>query len=148
MTNLPQINKEKIAGRIQDIKEATSKLEQYRTMTLNEFEKDRDNFPLASYWLRIAIEAVLTIGIHTLSRLPSNGKDKDYTEVILSLGDYEVIPKDFAQKIKGMAGYRNRLVHLYWKVTPEEILTTIKDNLDDFDEFIGHIRNFLKQIKN
>jgi len=92
------IDKEKIIERIRDIKCALSELEKYRKMNLEEFLADKNNYHLASYWLRIALEAMLVIGIHILSRLPFNGKRKDYTQVILSLGDYNVLPKDFAQK--------------------------------------------------
>lgn len=139
------IDRERIKERIGDIKNALAELEKFQNLSQKEFLKDKNNFYLSSYWLRIAIEAVLTIGIHILSRLPSNGKKKDYTQVLLSLGEYEVIPKEFSQKIKGMAGYRNRLVHLYWKVSPGEILATIKENLDDFNKFIFYIKKFLSR---
>jgi len=140
--NLP-IDKDKIASRIEDIKNALLELAKIPSSSMEEFQKDKNNFYLACYWLRIAIEAVLTIGLHVLSRLPANGKEKDYTRVILSLADYKVLPLDFAQKIKGMAGYRNRLVHLYWNVRPEEVLATLQKELGDFQEFIGYIENFL-----
>lgn len=140
------VDKEKIIARIEDIKNAVLELQKLPSAELGDFLSDENNFHLACYWLRIAIEAVLTIGTHILSRLPSNGKKKDYTQVILSLVDYNVLPQDFAQKIKGMAGYRNRLVHLYWKVSPEEIFNTLKNDIDDFRMFIGHIEDFL--VKN
>ena len=113
-------------------------------MDLEEFLKDSDNYNLSAYHLRIAVEAVLIIGTHILSRIPQNGKKKDYTQVILTLADYNVLPKDFSQKIKGMAGYRNRLVHLYWKIEPKELLSVIKEDLSDLEEFIGYIKKFLQ----
>jgi uncharacterized protein YutE (UPF0331/DUF86 family) len=137
-------DKEKIIERIGDIKNAVLELEKFKKMDLEEFLEDGDNYNLAAYHLRIAIEAVLTIGTHILSRIPQNGKKKDYTQVILSLADYNVLSKDFSQKIKGMAGYRNRLVHLYWKVEPKELLTVINENMGDLEEFIRHIEKFLK----
>ncbi|PJE73307.1 MAG: DUF86 domain-containing protein [Candidatus Tagabacteria bacterium CG10_big_fil_rev_8_21_14_0_10_40_13] len=139
------LDKEKIIERMSDIKNAALKLKQFQKTSLKEFTQDEKNYPLTCFHLRIALEAVLTIATHIISRLPPNGKRKDYTQVILSLADYKVIPQKFAQKIKGMAGYRNRLVHLYWKVEPEEILATIKKDLKDFDQFIKHIETFLKK---
>jgi uncharacterized protein YutE (UPF0331/DUF86 family) len=139
------IDKEKIIERIGDIKSALSELEKYRKMDLKEFLADKNNYPLASYWLRIALEAMLVIGTHILSRLPFNGRKKDYTQVILSLGDYDVLPKDFAQKIKGLASYRNRLVHLYWKIGEEELLSVIKERFEDIEKFIDYIEKFIKK---
>lgn len=138
------IDREKVADRIMDIKNALVELKPYQTMSLEEFKANKNNFPLASYWLRIAIEAVLTISTHILSRLPTNGKQKDYTQTILSLADYGVLPPDFAQKIRGMASVRNRLVHLYWKIKPEDILKIIKNDLEDFNWFIKYINDFLE----
>jgi len=138
-------DKEKISQRIADIAKAFNELQKYEKMDVDEFLANQNNFPLASYWLRLAIEAVLTIAVHILSRLPQNGKDKDYTQVLVSLGDYGVISVEFAKKIRGMAGYRNRLVHLYWEVEPEELLNIIKENLPDFEEFIGQIKSFISQ---
>lgn len=139
------IDKERIITRIEDIKNAVLELQKFQPMNWEEFLSKKENFHLACYWLRIAIEAVLTIGTHIISRLPSNGTKKDYTQVILSLADYDVLPRDFAQKIKGMAGYRNRLVHLYWKVKPEEIFATLGSDIPDFYEFINYIQEFLEK---
>lgn len=139
------INNEKVSQRIADIAKAYNELKKYEAMDGKKFLDNQDNFPLACYWLRLGIEAVLTIAIHILSRLPQNGKDKDYTQVLTSLGDYGVIPQDFAKKIRGMAGYRNRLVHLYWEIKPEELLNIIKEDLSDFEEFIKYIKEFLAQ---
>ena len=141
------LDKEKIIERMEDVKNSVLELEKFQKMSLDDFLSNKDYYSLSSYHLRIAIEAILTIGTHILSRLPSNGKKKDYTEVILSLADYGVLPKEFAEIIKGMAGYRNRLVHLYWKVSPEEILSIIKKDLKDFDGFIDYIDKFIKNIK-
>ena len=139
------IEKEKVSERIGDIKRALAKLESYKNLSSKDLEKDEDAFALVAYWLRIALEGVLTIGTHILSRLPSNGKKKDYTRVLVSLGEYGVIPQGFAAKIRGMAGYRNRLVHLYWQVTPEELAHTLKEDIGDFEEFIQHIEKFLQK---
>lgn len=143
MTDKLIIDKEKIIARIEDIKNALSELKKIPSSTMEAFIVDKNYFYLASYWLRIAIEGVLTIGTHILSRMPTNGKQKDYTQIILSLADYNILPHDFARKIKGMAGYRNRLVHLYWNVSKEEVLNTLQKELRDFEDFIGYIEKFL-----
>jgi len=143
MTDKLTIDRDKIIARVEDIKNALIELDKIPNKTMEDFAADKNYFYLASYWLRIAIEGVLTIGTHILSRVPSNGKQKDYTQIILSLADYGILPQDFAKKIKGMAGYRNRLVHLYWNVSKEEVLNTLQNELDDFKKFVGYIEDFL-----
>ena len=137
-----KFDKEKIIERIGDIKNAVLELKKFQKMSEEEFLSEINNYNLTSYHLRIAIEAVLIIGTHILSRIKQNGKKKDYTQIILSLADYKVLPTKFAQKIKGMAGYRNRLVHLYWKIDPREVFAIIKDELEDFNDFIKYIKVF------
>jgi len=43
-----------------------------------------------------------------------------------------------------MASYRNRLVHLYWKITPEELLSVIKEMFNNLEKFINYIEEFIK----
>ena len=143
MTENLLIDQDKIIARIEDIKNALLELGKIPNKTMADFAADKNYFYLTSYWLRIAIEGVLTIGTHILSRMPANGQQKDYTQVILSLVDYNILPQDFAKKIKGMAGYRNRLVHLYWNVSKEEVLNTLQNELGDFQKFVGYIEDFL-----
>ncbi|OIO50411.1 hypothetical protein COZ78_01160 [bacterium (Candidatus Gribaldobacteria) CG_4_8_14_3_um_filter_42_11] len=137
------IDREKIIACVEDIKNALLELGKIPNKTMADFAADKNYFYLASYWLRIAIEGVLTIGTHILSRMPANGQQKNYTQIILSLADYGILPRDFAQKIKGMAGYRNRLARLYWNVSKEEVLNTLQNELSDFQKFVGYIEDFL-----
>lgn len=79
------------------------------------------------------------MGTHILARIPEGGKEKDYSEVLLSLGRLEVIPMEFAKKIYKMAGLRNWMVHGYLEVEPKKLYQNIKKNLGDFDRFCQYI---------
>jgi uncharacterized protein YutE (UPF0331/DUF86 family) len=107
------------------------------------FRQDKDNYPIAAFWLRTALEAVITIGTHILSHMPSNGKKKDYTRVIKSLGEHDIVSMDFSERIRGMAGYRNRLVHMYWEISGDELHTILQTRLDDLVSFGDYIKKFL-----
>lgn len=141
-----KIDEEKVIKLIGEIQESVSRLKELRSLSLEEFLSDKDNYAICEHHLRVAMESVISLGTHILSRLPLK-KAADYTEIILSLGKAGVIPINFSIKIKGMAGYRNRLVHLYWEVTPEEIYEKIK-NIDDFEKFSEYILKYLKKTKN
>ncbi len=48
-----------------------------------------------------------------------------------------------------MAGYRNKLVHLYWEVASEEIYEKLQE-IEDFEKFCKYIlisEKYLKEIK-
>lgn len=40
---------------------------------------------------------------------------------------------------------RNRLVHLYWEVAPEELVHTLQEDMEDFEEFIEYVEQFLQK---
>jgi len=140
---LPPIDEEKVTKLIREIQESVERLKELKKLSLEEFLSDKDNYAICEHHLRRALEGVLSLATHILSRLPI-GKPKDYTEALIKLGEAKVIPFEFAQKIKGMAGYRNRLVHLYWEVTPKEIYEKLQE-IEDFEKFCAYILKYLKE---
>jgi len=136
------INLNKIRNNIAEIENNLKELSVFAKMSAGDFKMDKKNYGLAEHYLRRSLEGILTIGTHILSRLPT--KTKDYQEVIVSLGEQGVIPKDFAERNKKLAGYRNRLVHIYWEVSAEELHQVIKTHLSDIEEFCHHYRAVLQ----
>lgn len=49
-------------------------------------------------------------------------------------------------KLYEMAGYRNRLTHFYFEVTPKEMYKIIQNNLGDFDKFLKYIKKILENF--
>jgi uncharacterized protein YutE (UPF0331/DUF86 family) len=63
----------------------------------------------------------------------------------LSLGQHGILPVDFAEKNYKLASYRNRLVHLYWEVSTEELYQVITQHLDDLKLFCSYFQEVLKE---
>ena len=59
------------------------------------------------------------------------------------LAQQGIVSEELGEKLARMAGYRNRLVHLYHQVTVEELYHIITDNLDDFRAFSDSIQKFV-----
>lgn len=125
-----------------DIQESLRELRKLSALTDAEFGKDTLYYAAAEHHFRRALEGVLTIGTHILSRLPA--KTKDYQDIIEKLGEYGIVPRDFAERNKKLAGYRNRMVHLYWEVTPQELHDIIREHLDDLDTFCDYYREVVR----
>ena len=132
----------KIRNNLVEIERNLKELSTFALMSTDEFMQDNKNYALAEHYLRRALEGILTIGTHLLSRLPA--KTKDYQEIIVALGQQGIIPKDFAEKNKKLAGYRNRLVHVYWEVGAEELHAVIKTHLPDIEQFCSYYREVIK----
>jgi uncharacterized protein YutE (UPF0331/DUF86 family) len=60
-------------------------------------------------------------------------------------GDLGIVDKNFAYTIfSNMAGYRNRIVHFYAEISPEEICKIMRDNVSDFDIILKAVKNLLE----
>jgi len=96
------------------------------------------------YGLQISIQIVIDVGNHILASIGEN-QIEDYTDIIDKLGKLEIIPIDFAKKIKGMPGLRNILVHEYGIIDIKKIYYILQNNLGDFEDFIFYTKKYLEK---
>jgi uncharacterized protein YutE (UPF0331/DUF86 family) len=136
------LDADKIRDLTADIQKSIVQLTRLAAMDDAVFQSDPLQYGVAEHYLRRALEGVLTIGTHILSRLPV--RTKDYQEIIVELGKNKIIPADFSERNKKLAGYRNRMVHLYWEITPEELQKIIREQLKDLDLFCEYYREVLR----
>lgn len=137
------LDKDTILKRINGIQEEIKELNKLAKIPFEEFEEGV-GFKLAHYHMHRALEGVFHIGAHILSRIPG-GQATEYKEIARKLREYKIVDKDFAKnRLEEMAGYRNRLVHFYAEIKPEEIYKIINENLNDFDVFLAAVKRVLK----
>ena len=91
--------------------------------------------------LEILIQNLLDIGAHLLASEIKNDWE-DYGEVILKLGNHGIVPQEFSDQIKGMAGLRNILIHEYLRIDLNKLFDYLKYRLEDFIQFIRYIREY------
>ena len=60
------------------------------------------------------------------------------------VSDEKIIPKEFAEKIKGMPGFRNRIIHDYLpnEFDAEKLFENLQ-NLNDFKKFSKYILEWI-----
>ena len=54
-----------------------------------------------------------------------------------------VLPHDFAARFRGVAGFRNVVVHAYLDVDVAILHRLLNDHLDDFSVFARHVESYL-----
>lgn len=57
------------------------------------------------------------------------------------------LPDAFARRFRGIAGFRNVLVHGYLAVDPGRIHELLNSGLDDFLAFAQHVERYLSRSK-
>lgn len=148
---IARLNLNKIEKNLSLIQEFLSELRELSSMSLEEFLSNKRNPPAAESYLRRALEAIFDTGRHILAK--SYGfKELEYKEIARQLGEKGIVQRDYSKVLIKMAGYRNRMVHLYHEITNEEIYNIIKNHLSDIERFISEIASFIevyrKQTKN
>ena len=92
--------------------------------------------------LQLCIQIIIDAGNHVLASIGEN-RIEDYTDIIDRLGERDIIPADFARRIRGMVGLRNILIHEYARLDLKTIYDVWQHRLDDFRDFRKYIEEFL-----
>jgi uncharacterized protein YutE (UPF0331/DUF86 family) len=136
------VNQSKVRDKIQIIKNNLNKLEVIKQGSLEEFLENPLAPDASIRILQVSIEAMLDISHHIISRRHL-GTPKTYRETIELLEQAGIIPNKMLPTLTKMVKFRNRAVHLYDKITDEEIYQIIQHHLVDFEDFISAIVHFL-----
>ncbi len=138
------IDEKLILTKLKELEERLSLLENLSRHEFAVFKKNTEKQWAAERGLQVAVQIVIDIASHILAEKGEAGIE-DYSAVIERLGKIGVIPKGFAAEIKGMAGFRNILVHEYAKVDIEKVYDMLKNRLSDFKRFAGYINKHLNK---
>lgn len=143
---ISRLHTDRIEKNLSLIQGFLSELKNLSEIPEEEFLKDKRNPAAAESYLRRSLEAVFDIGRHILSK--SYGfKELEYKKIAMGLGERGVVDMEYAGTLLKMAGYRNRMVHLYHEVAPHEIYNILQEHLSDIDRFIPEIVSFLESYK-
>ncbi len=132
------LNEELIRTRCQEIEDSLARLERIRTISRDDFLKDRDLQDIASYRMLLAIEAALGLCYHVAAK-HLNKVPEEYAECFSILAEAGIIPADLSERLQKMARFRNLLVHMYWKVDLDALYQLILDRLTDLRQFSQNI---------
>lgn len=137
------LEKDTVLKRTNGIQLELKELKKLGVVPIEEFS-DGDGYKLAQYHLHRALEGVFNIAAHILSRIPG-AQATTYKDTALKLGEFGVVEKQFAENnLAKMANYRNRLVHFYAEITPQELYDLLRNNLGDFDTFLHNIKELIE----
>jgi uncharacterized protein YutE (UPF0331/DUF86 family) len=143
---ISKLNIDKIVKTLSLIQECIVELKKLSMMEKKEFLSDKRNPASGESYLRRSLEAIFDIGRHLLAK--SYGiKDLEYKKIALELGEKGIVENEYSRILMKMAGYRNRMVHLYNEVGPEEIYEILKNHLSDIEQFVEKIANFIETYK-
>jgi uncharacterized protein YutE (UPF0331/DUF86 family) len=140
-----KIDRERVEGHLSSLDEAVGQLRrlQSRFKSFEEFRSDVDTRELCVHYLRITLESVLDLCRHFLAVVGVSLAELETANLIELAGDKGLLEAAFAQRIRGMVGMRNAIVHVYWRLDYQAVHRTVTQQLTDLDEFARQVRAYL-----
>jgi uncharacterized protein YutE (UPF0331/DUF86 family) len=132
------VDPDKLRTKIQFVREALRRLEDIRNRGRQAFLAEPILKAAAERNLQIAIEAVLDTANHILARegLAVPKTHREAMEILVREG---ILPRSHRESFLEMSSFRNRLVHIYDEIDPEEVFAILERDLEDFETFIKAI---------
>ena len=142
---ISNLNIKLIEDRLGIINKFIAKLKRLSCLNEKDFLDD-DTPAIAESYIRRSLEALFDIGRHIIAKTAGKGI-VEYKDIANALGDMGIITKEHAERLRLMAGYRNRLVHFYHEVTDKELYLILKNNLTDIEDFVKLIKAFIEEYR-
>lgn len=128
------VSAERMTDKFQQLDEFLAILKGMRKTPLTKFLNDKIIIGGAKYYLQVSIECCLDVANHIIA---SEGfrAPKDYADSFKVLQEEGVFGEGLGMKLRQMAKFRNRLVHLYGEIDDKYVYEFIKKDLQDISEF-------------
>jgi uncharacterized protein YutE (UPF0331/DUF86 family) len=133
-----------ILERLHALDEYIRLLQPYRQWDVRRLTEDRIVYGGVLHYLQLAAQVVMDVSAHLQVELDL-GHVTDYREAILGLGKHGVLPEEFVERMSGLTGFRNILVHEYLTVDPMKVHQVLQHGVEDLKEFIVYITDFLQR---
>jgi len=106
------------------------------------FLQNRERQYAVLHALQLAIEASVEIATH-ICAADNLGIPSSYAEAFDLIERAGIVDSSVAQDLRGMARFRNRIVHFYGDVDLRLVYRLLQDRLADFDRYLIAIERYL-----
>ncbi len=138
------VNAEVIVNRLGYIDEYLARLQEMASLSRDEFTGDVVNRAASERELEQVIQLALHIGSYILAAdFPQ--RPHRWREVFLLLGRVEILPEGLAERLAGLADFRNGLLYLYEPVDADQVYEHVQRDPDDVRQFARHIVAYLRR---
>lgn len=141
------INEKSVNEKLAKLDEVINLLKEYRKSSYEKFVSDQTIQGATMFNMIIGVEVIIDIGMHILSAI-YHTTAREYKEVIEKLGEYEIVPEEFAKENANMAKFRNLVVHEYGAVKLDQVYENLQKAPDIFRQFAKYYVEFLENSLN
>lgn len=127
-----------LRNRISLVNEYLSHLKEMQNLSETEYLADFRNYNTVERLLQLTIEAFIDVGNHLVA-VNTWGKPSNYREIFQILTEQGILTEDLGKKSQDIIGFRNILVHHYFRLDRELVYKILQDDLDDLASLARHI---------
>lgn len=138
MTLRPEV----VYERLRKLREVVSNLKTLRKVSREELVASFRNYWLAERGLQLATEILFDVGNHILAG-QFDWSPSTYEEIPQRLCERKVISEELRDRLRGLGGFRNILVHDYLDVDHGMLYGFLQEELGCFLEFAADVEDFL-----
>ncbi|MBU4446405.1 DUF86 domain-containing protein [bacterium] len=129
------VNIEIIQKKIGKLKEHIAILEKIQKYSKDTFIKDPVIHGAAERYLQLAIESIFDVGNHIISD-KNFRKPATYFDILFILKEEKILAEKTFEEAKGIAGFRNALVHDYLDLNLEIVYDVLMKKTDVLKKII------------
>jgi uncharacterized protein YutE (UPF0331/DUF86 family) len=139
---MPLFDQETMIKLVSELRKNVSRLRELARVPEEEFLNNPDKIGSSKYYFIVAIESSIDMCNHLIARNGYRVPD-DYGDTFTVMGEVGALDREFADALRNMAKFRNRLVHLYWEIDDQQLYGILQSRLDDFKQFLNAVSAFL-----
>ncbi len=136
------VDREGLLEHLRALDEALRDWERYRQkVSLRDLRSDRDARNMVLHAMLVAIQSAIAghlIAEHRLRR------PETYRETFEILADSGILPRELGEELADLAGFRNVLVHIYWRLDLDDVHRTLIEDWRSLDALRGLVRKLLE----
>lgn len=138
---------EKLAFQMRQISKYLSRLKEVAQTSREDYLNNSLLQSASERYLQLCIESCINAGNRLISMLQVDQQfdaPKTYADVFRELEKHKVT-QGLEPAMIEITKFRNRLVHVYWDISPEVIYNIIHDNLEDVDRYLKQIAVYVSE---
>lgn len=139
------LKREVVERRLEELDVILEELAKHRGVDPREYARDLGLQWKVERGLLAAAGVVFDVADHVLAGHFGEQADT-YEESLALLRDREVIEPSLYERMRGLGGFRNVLVHRYLEIDPDEVLSHLERAFDLFPAFARQVMEWLDSV--
>jgi len=139
------VRAEAIQVRLQRLEEVISELERLGDLDLETLRVNVSQRWAVERGLQLGAEILFDIGNHILSA-HFGVSPEDYGDIVRQLANRGVIGEELRNRLSGLSGFRNILVHDYMRLDPDKVFEALGRAPVDFSDLARAVRVWLASL--